>query len=98
MPHKAKTKKKRVTNSWQCRKWHKLYNTRQWKRLRASHLWNNPLCVECLKNGKSVAASIVDHIKPHKGNTHLFNDCDNLQSLCKYHHDKKTWEESIGKD
>ncbi|WP_455873077.1 hypothetical protein [Rhizobium yanglingense] len=32
-------------------------------------------------------ATIVDHIKAHKGNGELFCDPSNLQSFCKRHHD-----------
>jgi 5-methylcytosine-specific restriction protein A len=35
-------------------------------------LARNPLCVECLKNRQLVAASEVDHIVPHKGDSALF--------------------------
>jgi len=42
-------------------------------------------------------ASVVDHIKPHKGNDALFWDEKNWQSLCKPHHDStKQKEESRG--
>lgn len=37
--------------------------------------------------GRVVMASVVDHIKPHRGNLELFLDADNLQSLCKRCHD-----------
>ena len=42
-------------------------------------------------------ASVVDHIKPHKGNRGLFWDRNNWQPLCKMHHDStKAREESSG--
>jgi 5-methylcytosine-specific restriction endonuclease McrA len=37
--------------------------------------------------GKRSIASIVDHKRPHKGDEALFFDPNNLQSLCKPHHD-----------
>ncbi|NMA84113.1 MAG: HNH endonuclease [Epulopiscium sp.] len=37
----------------------------------------------------------VDHIKPHKGNEDLFYDINNLQSLCKSCHDRKTAKEDL---
>jgi 5-methylcytosine-specific restriction protein A len=46
--------------------------------------------VECLKSDKVVAASVVDHIKPHKGDKRLFWDMKNHQPLCKRCHDVKT--------
>jgi len=65
------------------------YDSR-WKKARLTYLRHNPLCVECLKSGSTVPATVVDHIVPHKGDQALFWDTDNWQSLCKYHHDKKT--------
>ncbi len=32
-------------------------------------------------------ATVVDHIKPHRGDPSLFFGAANLQSLCKWHHD-----------
>lgn len=63
---------------------------RQWQKARKSYLTRHPLCVECLKQGKYVMATDVDHIKPHRGDKELFWDPDNLQSLCHSCHSKKT--------
>jgi len=41
-------------------------------------------------------ATVVDHIIPHKGDYKLMYDQNNLQSLCKYHHDVKTATEDGG--
>ena len=41
----------------------------------------------CARQGHTVAAQVVDHIIPHKGDARLFWDADNWQSLCKLHHD-----------
>ncbi len=38
-------------------------------------------------------ATVVDHIKPHKGDERLFFDINNLQPLCKPCHDRKTAKE-----
>jgi 5-methylcytosine-specific restriction protein A len=67
-----------------------LYKTVRWQRLRKQVLLKQPLCAECQRQGKITRATIVDHIKPHKGNLDLFWDEDNLQSLCKSCHDSKT--------
>jgi 5-methylcytosine-specific restriction protein A len=48
----------------------------------------------CLEEGISKMAKVVDHIKPHKGNKEEFFDLNNLQALCKRHHDKKTYLET----
>jgi 5-methylcytosine-specific restriction protein A len=78
-----------------CRAYHKLYGLMSWKDLRSSFLNSNPLCVECQRLGIVKVASIVDHVIPHKGETELFFDEKNLQSLCKLHHDRKTYAESL---
>lgn len=67
--------------------WHHLYNTKRWYRLRWKQLQAEPLCRLCTALGKVVAAAIVDHVKPHKGDEKLFFDSTNLQSLCKHCHD-----------
>lgn len=41
----------------------------------------------CLQDGTVTAATVVDHVEPHKGDRVLFFDSNNLQSLCKLHHD-----------
>jgi len=63
---------------------------RRWQKYRAAFLKINPLCRPCDKNGELAAATIVDHIKPHKGNYDLFWDPANHQPICKRCHDKKT--------
>ena len=40
-----------------------------------------------------VAATVVDHVVPFRGDWDLFTSPANLQSLCKYHHDQKTMRE-----
>lgn len=61
------------------------------------HLARHPLCVECQAKGMVVAAAEVDHIVPlADGGT---NDDENLQSLCKSCHSRKTARESgFGKE
>ncbi|SKC57898.1 5-methylcytosine-specific restriction enzyme A [Maledivibacter halophilus] len=71
----------------------KLYNSTRWQDLRRYRLNTQPLCVECLKKNRITPATVVDHIKPHKGNENLFYDFNNLQSLCKSCHDRKTAKE-----
>ena len=65
----------------------------RWQKARAWYLRRNPLCVECQKEGRLMPATVVDHIKPHKGNYYLFWDASNWQSLCKACHDRKTAKE-----
>ena len=68
----------------------------RWRKARAVFLSLNPLCAECRRHGRTVAASVVDHVKPHKGNRTLFWDERNWQALCKPCHDAKTAREDGG--
>lgn len=65
------------------------YDSR-WRSARSRFLKVNPLCVKCKEEGKFNKATVVDHIKPHRGDKNLFWDETNWQSLCKSCHDKKT--------
>lgn len=65
----------------------------RWQKARMTYLLNNPLCVVCETKGRVTSATVVDHIKPHKGNRILFWDESNWQSLCKHCHDRKTAKE-----
>jgi 5-methylcytosine-specific restriction endonuclease McrA len=46
--------------------------------------------------GEIVPATVVDHIKPHRGDPELFWDASNHQALCKHCHDshKQRFEKS----
>ena len=68
----------------------------RWRKARALYLSRHPLCAECLRLGRTVAASVVDHIRPHKGSRTLFWDERNWQALCKPCHDAKTAREDGG--
>ena len=61
-----------------------------WNKARKRYLETHPLCVECMKQGRYVKATDVDHIKPHRGDSVLFWDRSNWQSLCHRHHSIKT--------
>jgi len=63
----------------------RLYD-RQWQAARLAFLSANPWCVHCRRAGWYVAADVVDHIEPHKGDPGLFWDSNNWQPLCKHHH------------
>lgn len=65
----------------------------RWRKERAFFLADHPFCVECLKKKINMFAEVVDHIEPHRGNQEKFWNIDNWQSLCMYHHNKKTFEE-----
>jgi 5-methylcytosine-specific restriction enzyme A len=60
----------------------------RWRRIRANVLSAEPLCRQCLADGRVVVATVVDHIRPLRdGGTHAR---DNLQPLCESCHNKKS--------
>lgn len=61
-----------------------------WQRARKKYLSAHPLCVECMKAGRYVKATDVDHIVPHRGDVQLFWDEDNWQALCHHCHSVKS--------
>lgn len=72
----------------------KMYGTKHWRLLREQALLRDGFkcqhkgCGVMLRRGRSGDNSaVVHHLKPHKGDPDLFYDLDNLQSLCKKHHD-----------
>jgi 5-methylcytosine-specific restriction protein A len=61
---------------------------RDWRRVRLWHLSQHPLCADCEGRGLTTAATEVDHVLAlERGGTH---DADNLMSLCKPCHSRKT--------
>lgn len=76
------------------------YSSR-WQRARTGWLSAHPLCAMCEREGRVTAATVVDHIVPHRTAWALasgdelaikaararFWDRDNWQSLCAAHHD-----------
>ena len=90
----------------------KLYQTKQWAHLRNQALFRDRFrcqykgCGVVLVMGKRTPnAAVVHHIKAHKGNLDLFYNIDNLQSVCKHHHDgvmqseeRLGYDKTIGED
>ena len=73
------------------------YGTARWKRTRLAQLMAEPLCCMCRDEGRITAATVCDHIAPHKGDEVLFWTGP-FQSLCKPCHDRhKQSEERTGK-
>lgn len=60
-----------------------------WEKARAGYLRCHPLCVRCSERGLIIPATVVDHIRDHKGDPALFWDESNWQALCKPCHDRK---------
>lgn len=82
-----------------------------WRKARDAWLSRHPLCEMCRQTGRAVAATVVDHIVPHRIGDALrskdqaqiaaararFLDLANWQSLCKTCHDgAKAQQESSG--
>lgn len=65
----------------------------KWQRERRKFLESNPFCVKCYEEGHITMATVVDHIKPHRGDRKLFWDRGNWQPLCEHHHNVKTMTE-----
>jgi hypothetical protein len=55
---------------------------RRWQKARLAFLAAHPCCRICEEQGRIIAATIVDHIEPHKGDAAKFWNVDNWQSLC----------------
>jgi hypothetical protein len=65
---------------------------RRWRRRRERQLRAEPLCRLCLAlRGRTVEATIADHVVPHRGDPELFEG--ELQSLCAPCHD--SWKRAI---
>lgn len=59
----------------------------RWQAYRERYLREHGLCVMHQQQGRTVLATVVDHIVPHKGDHKLFWDPKNHQALCKPCHD-----------
>ncbi|MCG8429570.1 MAG: HNH endonuclease [Candidatus Omnitrophica bacterium] len=77
--------------------YYRWYYQKTWCNLRKAQLRSNPLCEACAAKGIHALATEVDHIIPHKGDVKLFHSRDNLQSLCKACHSRKTMNEQRDK-
>lgn len=65
----------------------KQYKTARWRKLRAKQLKRHPYCQCPHHEGQHVKANTVDHKVPHKGDSRLFWDESNLQSMTNECHD-----------
>src|SRR5215831_12072344 len=64
--------------------WGHLYGKR-WRKRARHQLQVEPLCRGCKSEGRLTAASVVDHVVPHRGDINSFWLYE-LQSLCTFHH------------
>jgi 5-methylcytosine-specific restriction protein A len=60
----------------------------RWRAYRLRFLAAAPLCQICARAGRTEAATVVDHVTPHKGDEALFWDPKNHRPLCKRCHDE----------
>ena len=70
--------------------------TKKYLDARAVFLSRNKYCVICKKYSRHRKATVMDHIKPHRDESHLFWSEDNWQALCGFHHNQKTATEDGG--
>jgi 5-methylcytosine-specific restriction enzyme A len=71
------------------------YKSKRWQALRDTQLRKQPLCECRLHAGRTIRAEVVDHKIPHRGDSKLFFDANNLQSLAKQCHD--SWKQALEK-
>ena len=72
-----------------------LYGTSRWQAQRLAQLKAEPLCRMCLAEDSVTAATVCDHIEPHRGDIGRFW-AGPFQSLCRYHHDVTKQREERG--
>jgi len=70
---------------------------RRWQAYRVSFLRANPICVLCLAEKRVEPATVVDHVRAHKGDHVLFWDPRNHRAVCKPHHDQRVDEGDFGR-
>lgn len=84
-----KDKRKIFTKRGKSKQWHGLYESAEWRKVRAAFLNKYPICFICGR-----PATIADHIIPHRGDLTLFYSADNLQPMCQSCHSRKTMKEN----
>jgi 5-methylcytosine-specific restriction endonuclease McrA len=65
--------------------WRALYDTKRWARIRDAQLAQHPNCERCIKLGRTTPATVVHHVRAHKGVEHLFYGGP-FESLCAHCH------------
>lgn len=73
----------------------RFYKRKQWINIRKHKLSLNPFCELCSEKNKPKFATEIDHIEPIEESPEKALLLDNLQSLCKSCHSKKTYEEKL---
>jgi len=68
--------------------WRAWYGTPQWRAVRRAVLIEQPLCERHLRRGEIIAATVVNHCTPHRGNWGLFIGGP-FEAVCKACHDSE---------
>jgi hypothetical protein len=89
---KSATPKPKRSSTW---KSDSRYTSRRWRAIAKAQLQASPLCVLCAEGGIVTAATVADHITPHRGEAEAFW-FGALQSLCASHHGTKSAGERKG--
>ena len=88
---------RRDQRSPEAQAWRPLEKSYRWQQQRKRFLQRNPLCERCKANGQITPATVVHHIKAHKGDLALFWDTRNFEAICAPCHDRDAQsEERIG--
>lgn len=69
-----------------------------WQKVREMKASQDPLCEECLKNGRIVPLDKVHHIKPIETHPELRLVMENLRSLCITHHEQTHSQDRFGRN
>ena len=72
--------------------WRRWYGLAVWAAIRAGQLARQPLCERHLRRGKTVAATVCNHVEPHRGDWEKFIGGP-FESLCKACHDSEVQRE-----
>lgn len=71
------------------------YHSWEWRKFSDANKKENPMCAECMRNGKYKFGRTTDHIIPIRMGGALWDD-RNIQTLCKSCDDEKRNKESRG--
>ena len=85
-PVTARPKREHDRKRYLKQHWRRWYSLAIWKRRRAAQLARDPLCRMCDAAGRATAATVADHVTPHRGDWTLFVSGE-LMSLCGPCHD-----------
>ncbi|MBN8994360.1 MAG: HNH endonuclease [Rhizobiales bacterium] len=81
------TFERRDQRSEEAQRYRPWYKLAAWRKARVVQLQRQPLCERHLERGEIVAATVVNHRTPHRGDWSLFIDPSNHESTCKSCHD-----------